>query len=821
MKTKNKILILALAGALLLPSAVTKAQNINETESPALVNISISKNKDFEPKQFKAQSGKLITLELTNSDNSAHELRFSEKSLNNLTTKINPGQTVSITFEAPREIKNYPFSCSAIGSKQKGETGIMIVVNKRIPTNSTQTDEDITAKDLKIKEPKILPTNNILYRLKNLWDNTKIFLTIDPVKKAEMHLNIANKKLIEAKKLTEELNQPKEAIKTIDSYKKEIAKSIKIIENIKEKHQPRTQILSDRIIDNSFKQQKLIDRLEKEMDIKYSKNLQEAREKIIKHINTTINKTILPEKIESKVGKIIEKQKGSEFKDFKNLEILKAIEEKAPKQTRQAIQKVQKNIIQRLEKKIETMDEKKEKKFKNYVENIGGNEIHHLKIIEDMAKKGATGNISKPIAIAKEITINKINDKIEKSPDEKQNNFLNDIRTGEIENLRIIKEIENNASTNTKNKIAQIKKEVVNKVIKDIIKNTKTKEKEEKYLTNITDNHDIRQLEILKEIKDAIPENKKGIIQKARNETIRRIKDDIEKAKNDEEKAKILEKIAGDDPEQIKIIEEISKTNPIMDDIMEKQTEKIQNKIRIIEKEPALKQLKKRILLLQENENKKSDEKIKQIKGSVENKIKAITIEKPEAIRPLSGLKKPTNCVHVVTPAINPANNTCINFPTPCDVPSGWEKVKSCAQSSSKEESIKKTTCLELCKSLGYKKGICRKWTVTHSAKICCRNNETEVSATSDCFTPTSLVGMGKSCCCSIPKNKILPVPQKEKNNDKPIIHSPSHPSSIQTNKQNTRKNTATSINKKIKLDRSSNFYQKVKKSPSKNTNNR
>ncbi|QQG43243.1 MAG: IPT/TIG domain-containing protein [Candidatus Daviesbacteria bacterium] len=35
-------------------------------------------------------------------------------------------------------------------------------------------------------------------------------------------------------------------------------------------------------------------------------------------------------------------------------------------------------------------------------------------------------------------------------------------------------------------------------------------------------------------------------------------------------------------------------------------------------------------------------------------------------------------CIQVVTPARNPTTNACINFPTPCDVPAGWQVVSSC-----------------------------------------------------------------------------------------------------------------------------------------------
>jgi len=224
---------------------------------------------------------------------------------------------------------------------------------------------------------------------------------------------------------------------------------------------------------------------------------------------------------------------------------------------------------------------------------------------------------------------------------------------------------------------------------------------------------------------------------------------------------------------------------PVMSDIMEKQTEKVQNKIRITENTATLEQLRERI---QEEETRGSGE-IKQIKEGIQTRMEAIKTEnikkaqgikdrtkRPEefesyeAMQPLSKLKRSTNCIQVITPAKSPDGRTCINFPTPCDVPSGWQKVENCVQAD-KEEDIETLTCTELCLSLGHEMGICRKWAVVPSAKMGCRNNETMVSATSDCFVPTNLMGLGKACCCS---NLLILIPneQGERQIEMPITNS-------------------------------------------------
>jgi len=61
-------------------------------------------------------------------------------------------------------------------------------------------------------------------------------------------------------------------------------------------------------------------------------------------------------------------------------------------------------------------------------------------------------------------------------------------------------------------------------------------------------------------------------------------------------------------------------------------------------------------------------------------------------------------------------------------------------------------TCQEACVAKGHITGICRQWAVTAKAKFGCNPNETEIGQTKDCTTVVnghSLLGIGKTCCCS------------------------------------------------------------------------
>lgn len=67
-----------------------------------------------------------------------------------------------------------------------------------------------------------------------------------------------------------------------------------------------------------------------------------------------------------------------------------------------------------------------------------------------------------------------------------------------------------------------------------------------------------------------------------------------------------------------------------------------------------------------------------------------------EQIMPMPSLRPPMTgtttetgrvCIQVITPAINPLNMECREFPTPCDVPMNWKKIDSCRKTMKLNES--------------------------------------------------------------------------------------------------------------------------------------
>ena len=249
-----------------------------------------------------------------------------------------------------------------------------------------EQDEDIKASDLGVGNPSILP-NSYFYFLKNWKRGIQNLITRDPLKKAELKLKIANEKLIEAKELVIRKNTPEIVEKALENYQKELDQIEEKVGKIKEKKSAKVEQFLDKFIDNQIKHSRLIDGLEKKLAEANLSRINELKEKIAEKISSVPLKIENPENLEKRITRIMEKQKGSEFKNFKNLEILKQVEEKVPEQARQAIQKAQENSLKRMKQSIENLDSKKRNKFQYYLKKVKGAEKNKQELLDYMKLK--------------------------------------------------------------------------------------------------------------------------------------------------------------------------------------------------------------------------------------------------------------------------------------------------------------------------------------------------------------------------------------------------------------------------------------------------
>ena len=247
-------------------------------------------------------------------------------------------------------------------------------------------DEDVEAADLDISEPKLLP-DNPFYFLKNWGREIQAAFTFNRVKKTELRERFANEKLIELKKIVERKENAEVVKRAIENYQKEISKVKVTAERIKEKAQesPQVEKFLNKYVQQQVLHRQLLDKLETQVPPEAFEKIAEAKERHLEKFSEVMVKLEdKPEKIGERLENNLKEIRGSEFKDFKNLEVLKELEEKVPEAAKEAIQQVQTNSLIRLKEKVEQMSAEKLEKFQTYTERIAGEKEKQLEVLESL-----------------------------------------------------------------------------------------------------------------------------------------------------------------------------------------------------------------------------------------------------------------------------------------------------------------------------------------------------------------------------------------------------------------------------------------------------
>jgi hypothetical protein len=250
-------------------------------------------------------------------------------------------------------------------------------------------DEDIQPEDLGVAKPTILP-DSPFYLFKNLGRGIQSFFTFNPIAKAELKERFANEKLMELKKLNEESKSAEIIQKATENYQKEIERVREAVEKIKEKAGENEKVGSflDKFTRHQILHQRVLQKLEEQVPPEAFEKIKATRERHLERFGEVMTKLEEnKEKIRERLENNLQKIRGSEFKDFKNIEILKELEEKVPEQTKEAIRKARENTLKRLKTKIEQLSAEKLERFKIYTETISGAKERQAEILENLKER--------------------------------------------------------------------------------------------------------------------------------------------------------------------------------------------------------------------------------------------------------------------------------------------------------------------------------------------------------------------------------------------------------------------------------------------------
>ncbi|MBI4993813.1 hypothetical protein HZC33_02555 [Candidatus Wolfebacteria bacterium] len=258
------------------------------------------------------------------------------------------------------------------------------------PATSTPASvSEITLQDLGVENPGILPTSPF-YFLKSATRGIQRFFTFDPVKKAELELDITNQQAAEIKKMKEISPERADAItKAAENYQNNVEKLKVRLETIKETSQnPNVDKLIENLVDKSVKHQQLFEELKK--DFQDNADLRATLDKNQEAVSENIAK--IPEKFESskefseRLKKNIESQFKNGIGELKAVGIINKFESKLAEQDKNELESVKDDFVKKFEEKLGKINKSEREKFLSpeSLENLSSDPIDRAKIFEDI-----------------------------------------------------------------------------------------------------------------------------------------------------------------------------------------------------------------------------------------------------------------------------------------------------------------------------------------------------------------------------------------------------------------------------------------------------
>jgi hypothetical protein len=267
-----------------------------------------------------------------------------------------------------------------------------VLAQDQAVVESTATAE-VTSSDLGVAEPTVLPTNAFGYWFKNLGRTIKTTLTFNAEKKAELQLNIANEKLLEAKKIAQENpdNAKAQAMveKSLQKYQEMMDKVQARVEAIKEKNSASAEKLLDKITDNQLKQQQVMDKIEEKtagLTEEQKQKFEAIKEKTLEKFGQFLQRV---EKNQEKIKERLEKaaessasENGTISDQLLNLKVIQKLGDKMEdEEMRQGVREANQAVREKFFEQMKEEGSGSAKEFNSQLDGLSGQDADQLRVI--------------------------------------------------------------------------------------------------------------------------------------------------------------------------------------------------------------------------------------------------------------------------------------------------------------------------------------------------------------------------------------------------------------------------------------------------------
>ena len=516
---------------------------------------------------------------------------------------------------------------------------IGLILMPRLNAFAEPNNQNMAQEKLELEDPGLLPTSPF-YFFKNAFQNVKSALTFNPVKRAQLKMKYANQKILEAKELAKEKNNSEFISKSIEGYQKNIEDISKITQKAKKQIQEQDKDFVNNTLGQILKQNQSLDNIEKNLSKTVKERIRQSREKANQNNAEILSNTANEKTLKKQIQDSIKDQKGDKFKEFKDLAILKRIQNHSPEKIKDIIEESSEYTLSSFKEKLQNMEPEQRKKFDEYVNNAGGNNVTHFQLLKKLEKDSSI-ELKEQIEKARKRVVKEIENQIQN-----KENVLNTLQNGDMDNLGTIQELQENIAPGLVEKVMNAKHKALNNFRKKIDQ-AKTKEERKKIIKEAKENVGINKLQVLNDIKENLPDKDKDFIQQMIKDVNNEIKDKINSAPVNN-KEEMIKEMVGSSPEAIETGQKMISDPYLKEKVFKAQIENLKKKIKTSEEPEEIESLKEKIKqnkqireLVQERApeiDRDLDQKSEQYMNQVQEKKAKQQLER--ANKQISDLKK-------------------------------------------------------------------------------------------------------------------------------------------------------------------------------------
>jgi hypothetical protein len=290
-----------------------------------------------------------------------------------------------------------------------------------------QVDDNITNEDLDVGQARILQ-DNPLYGFKRFGRGLRKVFTFDKTKKIQLEIRYANQELADAQQLVdtkgEDANAIANVVEAVEKAEESLANvnaeaeslvsdgsavNTRVIQNILDK-----QIKHQKVFEHI--EEKILERAPEQVVAGVIERIQNARDRSATHAGEAVGRIERdPEILREHFDQALQQQRGSQFKELRNLEVLKRIQEHVPEHAREVIGEIEQRAIDRFKIRIDELPQSdRANRFERYTKHMGGDETRHLEIFDRLKNDpNLSTEIAGKIEIAKDQAAKKFKQRIE------------------------------------------------------------------------------------------------------------------------------------------------------------------------------------------------------------------------------------------------------------------------------------------------------------------------------------------------------------------------------------------------------------------------